>query len=116
MGGGVRWQPYRPPQSFNDRQTDLLEAFEGSVRMLLFLLIRHCFLLARLFDPHSPPLSSALRRSAHPAHQRDSPAAPPALSDHANRKYICNGKIIKPESSSLLFLVSHFPWESEPTE
>lgn len=62
-----------------------------------------------VFDPPPPSSSSALRRSAHPAHQRDCPAALPAHSDHTNLKYISTGNIIEPESTSLIFFVSQFP-------
>lgn len=47
------------------------------------------------------PFPRPPRRSTHPTHQRDSPAAPPALSDHTNLKHISVGKLIKLESPIL---------------
>lgn len=44
IGCGERWQTNRPPRSFNDRQA-CYEPLSAGVRMLLFLLIRLCFLL-----------------------------------------------------------------------
>ncbi|KAK2885027.1 hypothetical protein Q8A73_021501 [Channa argus] len=40
----------------------------------------------------APSSPCALRRSTHPAHQRDSPAAPPAHSDHADLKLVSESK------------------------
>lgn len=45
-------------------------------------------MVSLVFDVRPAPLSSssALRRSTHPAHQRDSPTAAAALSEHRNRR------------------------------
>ena len=63
----------------------------------------------RWYLNHSPPLSSALWRSAHPALQRDSPTPPAARADHPNLKRTSTGKIIKLESTSRCFFAFLFP-------